>query len=148
MDIYNEFPFKEDTEFFEELLNVKRGELDRFSHLFDFREPAIKRKEFNNKRKSILKHLLSEDGEICRLGFDCCDINSGIAVDHVIPLSSNVLNKRIRKVKPEKGKKVPTQSFGSNHIDNLIVACNNCNGKKKHNFLDSEKLQEILENIL
>jgi 5-methylcytosine-specific restriction endonuclease McrA len=56
-------------------------------------------------------------------------------LDHLIPLSSNELNKRLRAL-PRVGKaKVARQSFGSNHADNLILACKRCNAFKKHRLL-------------
>lgn len=75
---------------------------------------------------------------------ECCDLDSGIVIDHLIPLSTNKLNKELRNLKPDKFKKVISQSFGSNHMDNLIIACNNCNNHKKHRILDRNKLLEIL----
>lgn len=78
------------------------------------------------------------------LELDVCDINSGFCVDHLIPLSSNKLNKELRKQLAEKGKKVKTQSFGSNLIDNLVIACNNCNNYKKHRILESRIIIAVL----
>ncbi|MBK7431316.1 MAG: HNH endonuclease [Bacteroidetes bacterium] len=46
--------------------------------------------------------------------------------------------------KPLKGKKVATQSFGSNHIDNLVIACANCNNHKKHRILRRAKFLKNL----
>ncbi len=57
----------------------------------------------------------------------------------MIPLSSNILNKDIHKVKAEKGKKVVAQSFGSNYKDNLLIACEKCNNHKKHRFIRKNK---------
>ena len=44
----------------------------------------------------------------------------------------------------EKGKKVLTQSFGSNHKNNLILACKNCNLHKKHR-MEKEVIQKVLK---
>jgi 5-methylcytosine-specific restriction endonuclease McrA len=41
-------------------------------------------------------------------------------------------------MKTELGKKVPAQSFGSNHMDNLVLACEKCN-REKFNQLPMEK---------
>jgi len=78
------------------------------------------------------------------LDFSMCDINSGINVDHLIPLATNKLNKELRNLKAEPGRKVKSQSFGSNHIDNLIIACADCNNYKKHRIIERAKIQSIL----
>jgi len=70
-------------------------------------------------------------------------LNSSFAIDHIIPLSTNKLNKELRKVKPLPGRKVLTQSFGSNHINNLILACSKCNGYKKHRLLTKDEINKI-----
>jgi hypothetical protein len=46
------------------------------------------------------------------LSLDICNLESVIAVAHLIPISSSILNKEIRKLKAEKGKEKKTQSFG------------------------------------
>jgi 5-methylcytosine-specific restriction endonuclease McrA len=48
-------------------------------------------------------------------------------------------------MKAEKRRKVKTQSLGSNHIDNLIITCNNCNNHKKHKILDHDRMITILK---
>lgn len=126
-----EFEHAEDQEYFE--------------NMFDFRIPNIKRKEFNKIRNQRLEKLKHQHGLKCMLNLECCDLESGTAVDHLIPISSNKLNKELRDLKAEKGKKVKTQSFGSNHIDNLIIACSNCNNRKKHRMLDRDKMTSILK---
>ena len=73
--------------------------------MFDFRIPEIKRKEFNKIRNQKLESLKAQFGIRCMLSLDVCDLESGIAVDHLIPISSNILNKEIRRLKAEKGKK-------------------------------------------
>ncbi|MFB0924597.1 MAG: hypothetical protein QMB65_04845 [Vicingaceae bacterium] len=140
-----EFQFPEDQKYFEDLLlNSKAFSISEFRTMFDFRLPDIKRMEFNKLRNQRLKSLKEVHGVRCMLNLDCCDMNSGVAVDHLIPISSNKLNKEIRNLKAEKGKKVKTQSFGSNHFDNLIIVCNKCNNHKKHRILSSEKMRSIL----
>ena len=139
-----EFEFKEDREYFINLL-LDSIPSSIFISLFDFRSPIEKRKEFDTNRKVLLPQLLKLYGKNCMLQLGDCDINSGIAIDHLIPISTNKLNKEIRKLKAEKGKKVKAQSFGSNHINNLVIACNNCNNSKKHRLLDKETMQIILE---
>lgn len=141
-----EFLFPEDRQFFKNLLGTE-GEEDflKFYTLFDFRPPAVKRAEFNKQRNRIFAELEKYHGKHCMLNYELCDPSSGFAVDHLIPLSTNKLNKELRQLKAETGKKVATQGFGSNHLDNLVIACTKCNNHKKHRFLESEKLREILE---
>jgi 5-methylcytosine-specific restriction endonuclease McrA len=139
------FEYPQDKEYFERLfLFSNKFKIENFRTLFDFRPPNTKRREFNLIRNLVLRQLLDIHGMKCMLNMECCNLASGIAIDHLIPLSTNMLNKAIRNIKPEKGKKVKTQSFGSNHIDNLLIACNNCNNHKKHRIIDREKLIEIL----
>jgi len=139
------FEYPEDRIFFQQLLCGPGETISDYLELFDFRSPPVKRREFNKVRDEHLDMLVAADGKQCLLRYrDICDIASGIAVDHVIPLSSNKLNKELRHLPPLPGKKVLSQSFGSNNLKNLIVACNNCNNHKKHRFLEAGHLQEIL----
>lgn len=105
---------------------------------FDSRDPLVKRKEFNSQRNKLLKQILKERHAECQLKLlDQCEGN--IVLDHMVPLSSNYLNKYLHKEKAEKGKKVVTQSFGSNHPGNLLLACERCNNYKKHRFVRRDK---------
>ena len=141
------FKFPEDKKYFTDLLCIGNESIGKYSDLFDFREPSVKRREFGGLRNRFLKKFIEEKGKICELNIpEKCDINSGFQIDHLIPLSSNKLNKEIRKLKPEKGKKIITQSFGSNHEKNLLLVCKNCNANKKHRFLNKEKIQFLLKN--
>lgn len=141
------FEFEADEEYFKNLLCSRDEKLEIYHSLFDFREPTIKREEFNKIRNKLLDKLTIERGLKCELQFeDICDLNSGLNIDHMIPLSSNILNKKLRKLKSIKGKKIKTQSFGSNDEKNLLLACANCNSHKKHNFLDKEKIKLIIHN--
>ncbi|MCW1888284.1 MAG: HNH endonuclease [Candidatus Moranbacteria bacterium] len=131
---YMRFPEEnpEEKDFFDSL-NLSLSENN-----FDSRDPILKRKEFNNKRNKLLKELVKERGAKCQLRLlEQC--GKDLVVDHMIPLSSNILNKDIHKVKAEKGKKVKAQSFGSNHKDNLLIACEKCNNHKKHRFIMKTK---------
>jgi len=140
------FEYETDRKFFSDLLCEEAERVEKYLPLFDFRPPNEKRKEFNRVRDELLGQLVLLYGHVCLLGFEeLCDLDSGIAVDHLIPLSSNKLNKEIRRREAEKGRKVVTQSFGSNNIENLIVACCNCNNHKKHRFLDKIHLRAILK---
>ncbi|PHN07818.1 hypothetical protein [Flavilitoribacter nigricans] len=140
------FEFPEDQIYFEKLLIETDHPLSilHFTSLFDFRDPALKRKAFSRIRNSVFSTLVEEFGLVCMLQLEGCAAESGFAVDHLIPLSTNKLNKELRTIVPPKGKKVPAQSFGSNHIDNLIIACNKCNGHKKHRLLERAQLLSIL----
>lgn len=140
-----QFEFKEDRGYFERLLCKEGEELERYETLFDFRLAIVKRKEFNSKRKSLVEKLLSLHGRDCMLKYECCDLSSGLTVDHLIPLSTNKLNKELRKFKPESDKKVTSQSFGSNHIDNLVIACAKCNSHKNHKILEAELFTRIFK---
>ena len=114
---------------------IKKFETD-YNNNFDFRPIGVKRKEFNRKRNEIYSQLIKKHGEKGMLNLNKnCLKNKELQIDHRIPLSSNILNKKVRKMKAEKGKKVLTQSLGSNHIDNLILACRKCNGFKKNRFI-------------
>ncbi|TAK56753.1 hypothetical protein EPO17_03770 [Patescibacteria group bacterium] len=140
------FEFKEDRDFFKRLICQDGESFDRYLQLFDFRSPIVKRKEFNARRRGLLAMLQLKHGRGCMLAYPgTCDDASGFSVDHIIPLSSNVLNKRLRALAPKPGKKVEAQSLGSNHPLNLVLACNNCNGHKKHRLLDWGKLRELLK---
>jgi len=137
------FEYQEDRTYFEDLL-YSAGGLEKNRDLFDFRPPKIKRDEFNRIRKKILSELIDQYGNICQLACheDCA--TSADEVDHLIPLSSNVLNKELRHQKGKDGKKVPTQSFGSNSARNLLLSCRRCNAFKK-NKMPSQAL--ILERL-
>lgn len=94
----------------------------------------------------FLTALIAAHGRKCFIGYpELCALSSGIAVDHLIPLSSNKLNKELRRVAPKPGKKIRTQSFGSNHLRNLIIACSNCNNHKKHRFLEPDHLKQLMK---
>jgi 5-methylcytosine-specific restriction endonuclease McrA len=139
------FDFREDKQYFIDILcegNEKEFE-QFFLPLFDFRSPLIKRRELNVELK---KQELLQEHNTCQLRVSPdCTGTSNLQVEHLIPISTNKLNKIIRKVKAEPGKKVPTQSFGSNNISNLTLACNNCNSLKKHRLPD--EFPEVVELI-
>ena len=142
----NDFQYPEDKLFFMNLFGCgDETDFDKqFGQLFDFRTPSLKRKEFNPKRNAIYNKLL-ESGSECQLQLvENCSASGKFDVDHMIPLSSNELNKNIRHLKAEKSKKVLTQSFGSNHSDNFLLACKECNAFKKHRIGDF--LKDILRN--
>ncbi|MBI2656917.1 hypothetical protein HYX03_04200 [Candidatus Woesearchaeota archaeon] len=140
-----DFEFPEDEKFFRKLLCKDKNVFNSYLCLFDFREPKIKRSEFCRIRNKVLKDLIDKYGQRCMLQYPNRCINSKFVVDHLIPLSSNKLNKILRGILAEKGKKIKTQSFGSNHINNLIIACSECNSFKKHKFLNRKDIVNILE---
>jgi 5-methylcytosine-specific restriction endonuclease McrA len=130
------FEFLEDRYFFiTTLCNGDTNEFDRFFlKLFDFRDPIIKRKELDVNK---VKQLLLIDNQTCQLKISKeCLGDQKLQVEHLIPVSTNKLNKSLRNLKASPGKKVPTQSFGSNHISNLVLACEKCNSLKKHRLPD------------
>lgn len=141
------FKYSEDLDFFIKLFQTSEEGSKRFNTYFDFRSPLIKRQEFNKIRNKIYVQLVEVYGESCMLSIEgICDESSGFAVDHIIPLSTNELNKKIRHMKSiSQGKKVPTESYGSNHINNLAIACNKCNGYKKNKILTEEQLATIIK---
>jgi hypothetical protein len=143
------FKYPEYEQFFCDLLCEEGEDLSKYASLFDLREPpSIKRRELRGHRYTqAWEELEKKFGRICQLQFvEGCEINNPVAIDHVIPISSNVLNKHLRKSEPSAaGKKVPTESFGSNDISNLVLACAKCNSNKKHRFLDRERIQRILK---
>lgn len=136
------FDHQEDRQYFDTVLQDVGG-VDANSHLFDFRAPEQKRRKFNAIRDSVFASLKQRYGSGCRLNGheDCSGV--GTVVDHLIPLSSNVLNKSIRGMKATAKKKAPTQSFGSNHSDNFVLACRRCNDFKKSKIPTSELINDI-----
>ena len=139
------FEYPEDYKYFKKLLCSLDELLEKYSAFFDFRHPKIKRSEFNKINKKVREELINRYGKKCMLRYPDKCTNTDFVVDHLIPLSSNKLNKLLRNIKAEKGKKVLTQSFGSNNMDNLIIACTKCNLHKKHIILKRDKIQQILE---
>ena len=132
----------EDEQYFAELLEVIGG-LEANRRLFDFRDPGNKRREFNRARDSVFSALVKAHGDSCQL---CCHEDcAGVAsqVDHLIPLASNTLNKSLRAMKGKEGKKTPPQSFGSNDISNLVLACARCNAFKKNSFPTKDALRYV-----
>ena len=137
-----DFEFREDEKYFSILFDTVGG-IEANYFLLDFRDPSLKRTEFNKIRNSVFQKLLDNYGRFCQLNCHEECSNEAKEVDHLIPLSSNVLNKQLRNMKGLNGKKVPAQSFGSNHESNFVLACKRCNAFKKHH-LPSLK---IIENI-
>lgn len=132
------FQYPEDKKFFVDLLaNGDKNRFDNdFKGHFDFRDPKIKRREFNSARGDVFRRLISKYGKKCKLRIhpDCSKVDK-FDVDHHIPLSTNELNKKLRNMKRVGIRKVPSQSFGSNSIQNLTIACSRCNAYKKHRII-------------
>ncbi len=143
------FKYPEYEQFFRDLLCNEDEDISKYASLFDFREPTIvKRRELKGyKYKNAWVELERKYGRKCQLQLvEDCEINNPAVIDHVIPISSNVLNKLLLKSKSlVTGRKVPTESFGSNDISNLVLACTRCNSNKKHRFLDRKRMREILK---
>lgn len=144
-----QFEFPEDQEFFSHLL--ADGDTNQlvvaYSDLFDFRHPAIKRWEFDKVSKKVLRELIEKHNGECQLRIHPeCSPSHGLEPDHIIPLSSNVLNKELRHLQRIENAKVVSQSFGSNHPRNLTLACRRCNGLKKHRILSGAVIKKLLNN--
>jgi hypothetical protein len=132
-----QFEHAEDFRFFcERLAGGDAERFKAFGHYFDFRAPGVKRAEFNRVRKKMLAQFLERHGPVCQLRIhpDCSKQQIWV-LDHFIPLSSNVLNKTLRRLPRVVNAKVVTQSFGSNHPDNLRLACSRCNAFKMNDLL-------------
>ena len=132
-----DFEYPEDEHFFDFLL----GENIFFSDQFDFSDPTAKRRVFDGLKKRAMETMIEQGRTHCELQLiEDCD-SSKLVIDHIIPLSSNELNKHLRKMVAPVGMKVPAQSLGSNHPSNFLVACEKCNSFKKHRFIkkDGEK---------
>ena len=119
--------------------------LGQVCKFLDPRDASLKRREFNKVRNQRYAELKEEEGEKCQLNYECCDESTGFEVDHIFPLSTNVLNKKLRNMPAPEGKKVPPQPIGSNNPENLILACRKCNGYKKHRLIRVTVLKRILE---
>ncbi len=129
------FECTEDEQYFKKLLGAR--DLEPYAALFDFRPVAVKRAEFNRLHIQLYQKLVERDGRRCAWHLvDDCEQDNHLAIDHLVPLSSNKLNKDLRRMQPSRGKKVPTQSLGSNNPANLVLACAKCNNHKKHRLLD------------
>ena len=139
------FEYPEDREFFANLLaggDIKRLE-EEFSDYFNFEHPAIKRWEFNKFRNKLMPEILEKYGGQCQLRLHPdCSKNGIYQIDHIIPLSSNELNKKLRHMGRTSKEKVPTQSFGSNNLKNLTLACKRCNAYKMHRLMLPKSFDE------
>ena len=140
------FQHPEDQVFFSDLLCEEGESLEKYAPLFDFRDVTKKRSEFQAARQSLLENLRAKHGSVCMLHYSkaCTGGRGALTIDHLIPLSSNKLNKELRRLVPLPRRKVPTQSIGSNHMANLVLACATCNGAKKHRLLARAELRRLL----
>src|SRR3989338_7517607 len=99
------FDHPENRAYFAALLcNGNAQELEsNYGHCFDFRDPAVKRAEFNRLRPRLLAELIKQFGRVCMLQYpSLCKGGANLQIDHFIPLSSNMLNKTLRHLPPEK----------------------------------------------
>ncbi len=130
------FRYKKDKQYFADLFaDGSIGMLQKkYGLRFDFRNPTIKRREYNADKQELFPLIFKRAKGICQI----CKSVRGIEIDHIVPLASNQLNKKFRKMCPTKIggklKKVPSESYGSNNPKNLQLACKSCNRKKWHNF--------------
>lgn len=133
---------------FAELLCGDGEALADYAELFDDSDATVKRAIFNRQRNTLFAQLVARDGMRCRLRLpDICQGDSDLVVDHLLPLATNEVNKRLGRTAKQPGRKVAAQSVGSNHPHNLALACARCNAFKKHRLLDRERLRAlVLEN--
>jgi 5-methylcytosine-specific restriction endonuclease McrA len=130
------FEFLEDRTFFEKLFCQENETIELYKNYFDFRLPSIKKEEFSAIKEELAEKLIPLAKDHCALSFHhVCDTDSGMAIDHFIPLSSSELNRHIRKMKSSGYKVIPSQSFGSNKEENIIVVCKNCYKQRNHKFV-------------
>jgi len=107
-------------------------------------------RDFERIRSERFAQLSRQFGARCLLQFaPDCDPAGGLVVDHLIPISSNKLNKRLRAASARRDasgllRKAPPQSFGSNHPRNCVLACHNCNSLKQNGFLDPVTYRRVI----
>ena len=96
-----QFEHPEDRRFFIDRLaggDEQKFEAE-FLDCFDFREPAIKRKEFKALRNRAFRDLLQRHGETCQLRIHAdCGKDKRWEVDHIVPLATNELNTKLRNM--------------------------------------------------
>jgi hypothetical protein len=145
----NHFEFPEDREFFANLLTGGDvSKLSKFKDCFDFRSKEVKRKEFALMRDHLFKELVKKNGYRCAFRISPkCTPDKNLQLDHIIPIATNELNKKLRKIRGKNGKKTVPQFFGSNYIGNLALLCEECNRAKRHFFLDPEAYKIIFKNV-
>lgn len=143
-----EFQYPEDREYFAHLLtDGDEARLEsEYATVFDFDHPAIKREAFAKIRRKALTELTAKYGGVCQLRIHPdCSRSGAFEPDHIIPLASNELNKKLRHMRSDNREhKVKRQSFGSNDIRNLTLACHECNNRKRYHILDGVTLQRLL----
>jgi hypothetical protein len=145
-----EFEYPEDREFFANLFaDGDQNRLDNeFYELFDFRHQVIKRSEFSETREKLFAELIDKYGKKCQLHIHPdCSKEEIYEPDHILPLATNELNKKLRRMTGKLSKKVSAQNFGSNNIRNLTLACKRCNAFKKHRIIIPRSLRRNDLNI-
>ena len=91
-----EFQHPEYRGFFEGMLCRDGEVLELYADLFDLGPVPAKRSAFVRIRGARLNELIGRFGIVCMLGLaPDCDVASGLCLDHLIPLSSNKLNKEL-----------------------------------------------------
>ena len=140
------FEYPEDERFFIGLLCRPGESIDNYTVFFDFGDPKEKRREYRRIRDRLLDEYLARFGRVCHLRRPrvSCSPEGDLEIDHVIPLMANQLNKRLRRITSEPGRKVPQQSFGSNDRANLVLACRACNANKKNSLPTRDEFQAII----
>ena len=147
--IQQDFEYSEDRSFFAQLFGVSENELLlRYRALFDFRALVVKRALFQLQRIKLWEQLRTVTEPSCFLQLSShCTGTQQLVLDHLIPLATNELNKKLRKQKAAFGHKVSAQSFGSNNLENLTFACTTCNNYKKHRLPSAELIQRHLKRL-
>jgi hypothetical protein len=145
-----EFQHPKYRAFFERMLCRDGETLAIYADLFDLGPVPAKRSAFARIRTARLNQLVERFGRVCMLRFaPDCNVASGLCLDHLVPLSSNKLNRELLAASTFHDadgnfRKAPTESFGSNGSRNLILACTNCNSFKQNKFLDSATVARAL----
>ncbi len=85
-----------------------------------------RRRQFAKVRSARLADLIARDGDVCHYcgyGFDDTNFVYQVTVDHIVPISEG----------------------GSDDLTNLVLACRQCNGKKKDRsgFVPFSKLRGL-----
>lgn len=140
------FEYPDDARYFAARLCRLGETIDEYYFHFDFRAKPEKRREFDRAKRRLIGAYEGEYGRVCQLQIatEGCSFERGLVLDHLIPLESNELNKRIRGMAHEVGRKVPQQSLGSNDPRNLVLACARCNSRKLNSIPNARLFREAL----
>jgi 5-methylcytosine-specific restriction endonuclease McrA len=143
------FEYPEDERFFTGLLWRPGESIEDYAAFFDFGDPVLKRRQYQRLRDEVLAEYTKRFGMVCHLRRRRvpCSPEAGLTIDHLIPIMSNQLNKQLRNLGHERGKKVAQQSLGSNHPVNLVLACAACNANKKNSLPTRDEFRAIVTRL-